>query len=55
MWQSDQNYELSMFLKYGRDLSPDEMENLFEVDGEGNPVVFENSPKLSDFQFKVST
>jgi len=55
VWQLDQIYELSMFLKYGRDLSPDELENQFEVDGEGNPVVPENSPKLSDFQFKVRT
>lgn len=49
----DQSTALSTFLKYGRDLSSDELENQFEVDGDGNPIVYENSPKLSDFQTKV--
>lgn len=56
VWLTDQNDALTIFLTYGRDLTPDELENLqFEVDVEGNPLITPSLPKLSDFQAKVHT
>lgn len=53
LWLTDQTEALSIFLDYGRDLSQDELDNRFEVDGDGNLILLKSSPKLSDFQSKV--
>jgi hypothetical protein len=54
VWSNDQSNLLSNFLKYARELTPEEQETLqFEVDAEGEPLLPLNAPKLSDFQTKV--
>lgn len=53
MWSIDRNEALSMFLTYGKDLSPEELEFQFEVDDEGKPLITPSPPKLVHFQAKV--
>jgi len=53
VWLTDKNEALSMFLTYGKDLSTEELEFIFEVDDEGKPLITPSSPKLVDFQTKV--
>lgn len=54
MWLTDQNNALSIFLTYGRDLTPDELESLqFDVDEDGNTLIIPSPPKLVDFKYKV--
>lgn len=54
VWTNDQTKVLPAFLKYGRDLTTEEMETLqYQVDAEGEPLMPPTPPKLSDFQTKV--
>lgn len=53
-WILDQSHVLSIFLKFGRDLTEEEEEyGQFEVDADGEPILPRIPPKLIDFQTKV--
>lgn len=55
VWLKNQNEALSVFLTYGRDLTPDEEMSKLDVDEEGNLLVVQSPPKLEDFKNKVRT
>ncbi|XP_050529246.1 dynein beta chain, ciliary-like [Daktulosphaira vitifoliae] len=55
LWSINQQIALSLFVTYGRDLSPDEIEMIDEIDSEGNPILQSSSPKLIDYKNKIDS
>lgn len=53
MWLTDQNEALSMFLTYGQDIFPEELECKSDVYEDGKLLITPTPPKLIDFQTKV--
>lgn len=53
LWVTDQQEALTLFLKYGRDLTADDLDMLDELDDEGNLIVLPSPPTLDDFKSKV--
>lgn len=53
VWLTDQNEALLMFLTYGRDIFPEELEFKSDVYDDGKPLITPTPPKLIDFQTKV--